>query len=128
MQHTVGRHRRPHRTVAGRLRSVLAAVLAQALAFVFLPDPPRRAPVATAPPPDPPRPPVPPAATGESTAWDTGDPDEVGGALVRPYLSRSPVPRPRLPEGDLLARSPGGPTGDLGDLAAAVRAYLDTVG
>ncbi|MEV2276922.1 hypothetical protein AB0I72_15205 [Nocardiopsis sp. NPDC049922] len=127
MEHTTGRHRRPHRTLAGRLRARLATTLATALAFVFLPDPPRRAPVGTAPPPDPPRAPAPPVTTDELAALDTGDPDEVGGALVRPYLSRSPVPRPRLPEGDLVAQPTSGATDDLGDLAAAIRVYLDTV-
>ncbi|WP_460804754.1 hypothetical protein [Nocardiopsis aegyptia] len=35
------------------------------------------------------------------------------------------VPRPRLPEGDLLAAPREQPPDDLGELTAAVRAWLD---
>ena len=66
---------------------------------------------------DPPSPPV----------WDDDhlalDPDQLAGALVRPYLA--PIPRPRMPVGDLLA----GPEADeFDDLAKAIRVYLRTRG
>ncbi|WP_152486437.1 hypothetical protein [Nocardiopsis lucentensis] len=132
MQHTTGRHRRRHRTLAGQLWALAAAALATALAFVFVPDPPRREPVAITPPPEPPRIPAPRTSTSsaqELAAPDVNDLDEIGGALVRPYmLPRPQVPRPRLPEGDLLAAPTERAPDDLGDLAAVIRTYLNTVG
>ncbi|MFI6575017.1 hypothetical protein ACIBFB_04395 [Nocardiopsis sp. NPDC050513] len=61
------------------------------------------------------------------------DPEEEWGALVRPYMPppsqiRTPVPPPRVPEGDLLAAPPQRAPDDLADLAAVVRTYLNTVG
>ncbi|MCY9786979.1 hypothetical protein KIK06_24140 [Nocardiopsis sp. EMB25] len=61
------------------------------------------------------------------------DPEEEWGALVRPYMPPptqiwARVPRPRVPEGDLLAAPPQRAPDDLADLAAVVRTYLNTVG
>ncbi|OLT26012.1 hypothetical protein BJF83_21800 [Nocardiopsis sp. CNR-923] len=126
MEHAIGRHRRPHRTLAGRLRARLAAILATALAFVLVPEPPRGARAATDPPSAAPRPPAPSAATIRPVdVDDAGDPDEVGGALVRPYLTGPPA-RSR-PAGGGPAPQAGKTADDLGDLAALVRTYLDTV-
>ncbi|MEV2274562.1 hypothetical protein AB0I72_03155 [Nocardiopsis sp. NPDC049922] len=130
--HTTGRHRRRHRTLAGQLWALAAAALAAALAFVFVPDPPRREPVAITPSPEPPRPQTPDTSTSsaqELAASENDVPDETGGALVRPYmLPRPQVPRPRIPEGDLLAAPTERVSDDLGDLAAVIRTYLNTVG
>jgi hypothetical protein len=86
------------------------------------------------------------AADGASTRWGSGfrsdgsddivadvHPDEIAGALVRPYMPPPPpvrplIPRPRMPEGDLLQAEPAMPPNDLSELTAAVRVYLDTVG
>ncbi|MFI6575381.1 hypothetical protein ACIBFB_06240 [Nocardiopsis sp. NPDC050513] len=133
---TTGRHRRRHRTLAGQLWALAAAALATALAFVFVPDPPMREPAAITPPPEPPRPQTPDTSTSsaqELAGPENDDPDETGGALVRPYMRPRPpgrplVPRPRPPEGDLLAAPTDRAPDDLGDLAAAIRTYLNTVG
>ncbi len=143
MHHTIGRHRRRHRTVAAQVWAVAAALLAAALTFVFVPHTPKR--------PRPPLTPTPP--TGARTALlsvpephgprpqrerrapvEEPDPDQVWGALVRPYMppppvQRPPVPRPRRAfEGDLLAAVPRQQPDDMADLAEAVRTYLRTVG
>ncbi len=132
MPHTTGRHRRRHRTLAAQLWALAAAVLATALAFVFVPGQPRREPVAITPPPEPPRLPAPrtsPSSAQELAAPENDDPDETGGTLVRPYmLPRPQVPRPQIPEGDLLAAPTSGAPDDLGDLATVIRTYLNTVG
>ncbi|MEV2279389.1 hypothetical protein AB0I72_27815 [Nocardiopsis sp. NPDC049922] len=131
------------------------------LTFVFVPDPPKRDRTAIPPLPERPQPPVPAVsatapepsllarrmASVEDVAsyWARGyhadgfeavpedDPDEVAGALVRPYMPPPPqirtrVPCPRVPEGDLLAAPPQRAPDDLADLAAVVRTYLNTVG
>ena len=127
-----GRHRRPHRSLAAHVRALAAAVLAVALAYVFVPGEPNRRPTALDPAPR--RRALPQARTPSDTndtsarTGDHPDPDEIGGALVRPYM----LPRPRVPEGDLLApplidSHADGPD-DLSDLTRAIRAYLDTVG
>jgi hypothetical protein len=120
-----GRHRRPHRSLAARVWALAAAALAAALAYVFVPEEPGRGPAAIAPSPE--RRALPRARPPSGTD-DVGahpDPDEVGGALVRPYM----LPRPRVPEGDLLAPPVTAfPADDLGDLTKAIRAYLDIVG
>lgn len=130
-----GRHRRPHRTLAAQVWAVAATLLAAALAFVFLPRQPHREQLAL--------PPLPqrrqlPAAPEPVAERDEAEPDENPGPLVRPYMPPPPpvrplVPRPRAPEGDLLA-TPSVPAlvsshrkddpDDLGDLAAAIRTYL----
>ena len=127
MPHTTGRHRRRHRTLAAQLWALAAAVMATALAFAFVPGQPRREPVAITPPPEPPRLPAPrtsPSRAQELAAPENDDPDETGGALVRPYMP----PRPHIPEGDLLAAPTSEAPDDLGDLAAVIRTYLNTVG
>jgi hypothetical protein len=166
MQQPSGRHRRPRRTLAGQAWAIAAAMLAAALAFVFVPRTFKRQPAAITPAPE--RRALPTAALPQhairdpdgfptaqmwsaateaaSTRWGgsyrLGDPDsvledvhpdEVAGALVRPYMPPPPpvgqlVPRARLPEGDLLEAEPTSPPDDLGDLTAAIRVYLETVG
>lgn len=93
------------------------------------------------------------SARDTSARWADGyreaAPDEDAGPLARPYMPPPPdlrplVPRPRMPEGDLLAAplraphrpAPGAPdhTGnprvpdDLDDLAAVIRTYLAVIG
>lgn len=189
MHQPSGRHRRPRRTLAGQAWSIAAALLAAALAFVFVPHTPRRERTALPPAPDRPRlsavpfPPAPPTAPAApeatptpkrlvhepghfpdrrawvasardtSARWANGyreaAPEEDAGPLARPYMPPPPeprplVPRPRMPEGDLLAAplqtprrpAPGAPdhTGnpsaphDLDDLAAVIRTYLAVIG
>ncbi|MEV2275704.1 hypothetical protein AB0I72_08960 [Nocardiopsis sp. NPDC049922] len=105
MHHPHGRHRRPAASLTARLWQLATTILAGALAYVLLPEPPGRTHAAIAPAPE--RPvlsPVPPI--GEEP-----DPDEVGGALVRPYvLLAEPTP------------------GEFDELAGLVRRYLDGPG
>ncbi|GAA1469307.1 hypothetical protein NE857_30920 [Nocardiopsis exhalans] len=101
------------------------------------------------------------SARDTSTRWANGyreavpDEDEDAGPLARPYMPPPPeprplVPRPRMPEGDLLAAPPrtphrtapgtpgraGGASArkapnapdDMDDLAAVIRTYLAVVG
>ena len=96
------------------------------------------------------------SARDTSTRWADGyreaGPSEDAGPLARPYMPPRPeprplIPRPRMPEGDLLAApsrpfhrpAPGTPdhTGepsarsnpdDLDDLAAVIRTYLAVIG
>ncbi|WP_435111380.1 hypothetical protein [Nocardiopsis synnemataformans] len=113
MQHpTGGRHRRPCRSLAGRVWALAATVLAMALAYVFVPERPRRERVAITPPPR--------------------------SRELPPVPRRPVVPAPRVPIGDLLAEPVPLPTptpipvravaDDMGDLAAVIRVYLDRVG
>ncbi len=78
------------------------------------------------------------SARDTSTRWANGyreaapDENENAGPLARPYMPPRPrprplVPRPRMPEGDLLAAPPG-TADDLGDLAAVIRTYLAVIG
>lgn len=129
MQHPIGRHHRRCRSLTEHLWALFALTLAAAPAYVFIPQQRKRPAIAPAPRrtelanPEP-RPPAP--------KDHDRHPDEVEGALVRPYLAPL-IPRPRLPVGDLLAAAPEpepGPTpapapdDDLSDLAEVVRAYL----
>ncbi|WP_304452107.1 hypothetical protein [Nocardiopsis sp. YSL2] len=139
-----GRHRRPHRSLAEQVWAVAATFLAAALMFVFVPRRPQRE--------QPALPPLPrrrqlaaaPAPVPIAERDGAGEPDEGPGPLVRPYMPPPPplrplVPRPRAPEGDLLATPPAsapapapapvtlnGPQDpdDLSDLTAAIRTYL----
>ncbi|WP_236567888.1 MULTISPECIES: hypothetical protein [unclassified Nocardiopsis] len=130
--HPNGRHRKPCRSLAGRLWALTATALAVALAYVFVPPTPARERERTAITPPPRRREPPPAPAQHHPPvrhGDAGDPDEIAGALVRPYM----LPFPRLPQGDLLAIPAPAPTApaaaeDLSDLADAVRRYLHRVG
>lgn len=51
MEHPTGRHRRPRQTLAGRVWALTAAVLAIALAYVFVSEHPRQRRAALTPPP-----------------------------------------------------------------------------
>lgn len=163
MRQSSGRHRRPHRTLAGQAWAIAATLLAMALTFVFVPHSPKRERTMLPSAPDRPRLSAVPAtptptrlarepgafpgrrawaasAQDTSVRWANGyreaDSDEDTGPLVRPYMPPPPeawplVPRPRTPEGDLLAdppRNPHRPTpehpDDLDDLAAVIRTYL----
>ncbi|RKS05911.1 hypothetical protein DFP74_1527 [Nocardiopsis sp. Huas11] len=133
-----GRHRRPHQSLAAQVWAVAATLLAAALMFVFVPHRPQREQLAL-----PPLPrrrqlaaaPVPAPAPEENR---TDEPDESPGPVVRPYMPPPPpppelrplIPRPRAPEGDLLATPqaaappvPSDPD-DLSDLTQAIRTYL----
>ncbi|WP_017588121.1 hypothetical protein [Nocardiopsis ganjiahuensis] len=106
------------------LWALFALTLASALAYLLIPNPPARAAIA-------------PAPEGQQGSEDfpcaesravgvegsSHDPDQIAGALVRPYLS--PVPRPRVPVGDLLAATS---TEGFDDLAEVVRTYLRVCG
>lgn len=148
MEHPIGRHRRPRRSLAGRVWALTTAILAIALAYVFVPEHPKRERAAIAPPPRRPElPPAPmpanrhPAPRRENTdrtrtpharprteaSAPRSEPDQEAGALVRPYMP----PHPRLPIGDLLAApapEQAEDVDDMGDLTAAIRLYLDQVG
>lgn len=141
MENLTGRHRRPHQSMAGRMWALAAAVLAAALAYMFVPAHPGRERAAIAAPPR--RRELPPASFERHSGQrppdfpddDLPDPDQVGGALVRPYLSPQiseqlgpVVPAPRVRGGDLLAEPAQDDTDDLSDLAAVVRLYLEKVG
>jgi hypothetical protein len=147
MNQPSGRHRRPSRTLAERVWSVAATLLAAALTYVFVPPAdrgvtalgpaPDRLRILAAPEPEP-RPTTVPRARRHVA-------DEDAGPLVRPYLPPYPaplppppppsrpgppnrpplIPRPRIPEGDLLAAPREESPDDLGELTAAVRAWLD---
>ncbi|MCY9786101.1 hypothetical protein KIK06_19600 [Nocardiopsis sp. EMB25] len=135
MQHTTGRHRRQHRTLAGQLCALATTALATALAFVFVPGTPTRTAIGPAPdrrelPTGSPGEPEPLAANPEPRP---SDPDETGGALVRPYMyprpqRRATIPQPRIPVGDLLAAEPPPQRGEFDELASLVRVYLATDG
>ncbi|MEU4284382.1 hypothetical protein [Nocardiopsis dassonvillei] len=154
MENPTGRHRRPRQSLAGRVWALTAAVLAVALAYVFVPLSPHRERVALTPPPRRRElPPTPATAKRSPRAQRGAHPtralaphpggirvplprprdDEAPGALVRPYMP----PLPSVPGGDLLAdpiqpvqlaQTAHEPTDDLADLAAVIRVYLDTVG
>lgn len=136
MQHPTGRHHRRCRSLTEHLWALCALALASALAYLFIPNPPARIAVRSAPE----RAALPCDSTGRqrtndfpstsvrvaadqdvSQRWENDhlDPDRIAGALVRPYLV--PLPRPRTPVGDLLA-DPG--TDEFDDLAEAIRTYL----
>ncbi|WP_304452141.1 hypothetical protein [Nocardiopsis sp. YSL2] len=134
MHQPSGRHRRPSRSLAERVRRVAAALLAAALAYVFVPQTTGRRPPALVRAPERAREAA--RTTSPGAAHCAPPPDEDPGALVRPYMPPFPpppimpvrplpVPRPRLPEGDLLAAPARPPDDDLGELTAAVRAWLD---
>ncbi|WP_150244196.1 hypothetical protein [Nocardiopsis quinghaiensis] len=136
--HPSGRHRRPRQSLAGRVWALTAALLALALAAVFVPQHsrhPRRERAAITPPPS--RRELPTITPARGAEGPGTGPEEAESALVRPYMP----PFPRVPVGDLLAEpltAPVRPTpptepardvpDDLGDLADAVRRYLDRVG
>ncbi|WP_152486406.1 hypothetical protein [Nocardiopsis lucentensis] len=123
MHHPNGRHRRPVESLAARLwRLPAAAALATALTYVFTPQTPGPEPRAITPAPE--RPALAPAPSVEPVEPDAPEPDEIGGALVRPYMLTR-IPRPRLPEGDLLA---GPAPGEFDELASLIRHYLDRSG
>ncbi|WP_051104331.1 hypothetical protein [Nocardiopsis sp. CNS-639] len=154
MENPTGRHRRPRQSLAGRVWALTAAVLAVALAYVFVPQRPRRERVALTPPPRrrelPPTPltserrahaqrgsqltrALAPHTDGIRVPLPRPRDDEAPGALVRPYMP----PLPSVLGGDLLAdpiqpvqlaQTAHEPTDDLADLAAVIRVYLDTVG
>lgn len=137
MQHPIGRHRKPHRSMTARLWALVAAALAMALSYVFVPEYPQRERAAITPPPRTRElPPTPASESAPAQDHHThDDPDRIAGALVRPYMvsaTTSPrvpaVPVPRVPEGDLLAAPAGNGADDLGDLATAVRRYLHRAG
>ncbi|WP_157982411.1 hypothetical protein [Nocardiopsis sp. FIRDI 009] len=117
MHHPNGRHRRPAASLAARLWQLAAAALATALAYVCTPETPGPGTRAITPAPE--RPSLAPTPLAEPDAQEPG-PDEIGGALVRPYVLPR-IPRPRLPEGDLLA---GPAPGEFDGLASLVRTYL----
>jgi hypothetical protein len=136
--------------------ALTAALLAVALAYVFVPrhpQRPRRERAALTPPPRRRELPPTPATAERSPRAQRGSQltpalaphtdgirvplprprDKDSGTLVRPYMP----PLPRVPGGDLLAdpvqpvqlaQPAHEPTDDLADLAAVIRVYLDTVG
>lgn len=135
MQHPIGRHHRRCRSLTEHLWALFALTLASALAYLFIPNPPARAAIAPAPEGPQGSDDVPSPEPSTSTAPEVSerrendylDPDQIAGALIRPYLS--PVPRPRAPVGDLLA-APGAaaPTEEFDDLASVIRTYLRVCG
>ena len=135
MQHPTGRHHRRCRSLTEHLWALFALTLASALAYLLIPNPPARAAIAPAPEgphgsDDAPSP-EPSTATApevsEHREYDYLDPDQIAGALVRPYLS--PIPRPRVPVGDLLADAGAvAPTEEFDDLASVIRTYLRVCG
>ncbi|WP_116248434.1 hypothetical protein [Nocardiopsis sp. FIRDI 009] len=132
MPHTTGRHRRRHRTLAGQLWALATATLAAALAFVFVPSTPTRTVIGPAPD----RRELPTGSPSEPEPLPANpDPDETGGALIRPYMYPRPqrratatIPQPRIPVGDLLAAEPPPQQGEFDELASLVRVYLATNG
>jgi hypothetical protein len=125
--------------------ALTAAVLAAALAYVYVPQHPRRERAAITPPtrrgelpPTPvtaerrPRAPrgarltraLAPHTDGIRVPLPRPRDDEDSGALVRPYMP----PFPRVPVGDLLAAPVREQADDFADLAAVIRLYLDRVG
>ncbi|MFE1396533.1 hypothetical protein ACFW53_01175 [Nocardiopsis dassonvillei] len=152
MENPTGRHRRPRQNLAERVWALTAAVLAVALAYVFVPrhpQHPRRERAAITPPPRRRELPPTPVTAERSTRAQRGTrftralaphpdgtrvphprprpgprDDEDSGALVRPYMP----PFPHVPVGDLLAAPVREQTDDLADLAAIIRVYLDRVG
>ncbi|MFY7065716.1 hypothetical protein ACOQFV_07630 [Nocardiopsis changdeensis] len=169
MEHpTIGRHRRPCDSMAGRVWALAAALLATALAALFSPRLdrlPRRVPraLSTAPAPN--------SVSGrdgrggdlladptgfpEQRAWESGasaastrweqayrerftpfeedradvDPDWSAGALVRPYLARATVPRPRPAEPEDYPATPPAADSDpaedeFAELTDRIRVYL----
>ncbi len=133
MLHPTGRHRKPHRGPTSRLWALTAALLALALTAVFVPRHPKPARATLPPPPRRQAPPVPSGIRLFQEPSDLPDPDQVAGALVRPYMP----PPPRVPVGDLLVDPAPSPPAlvsrldeadEFSDLAAAVRRYLARVG
>ncbi|PDP85564.1 hypothetical protein CQJ94_21885 [Glycomyces fuscus] len=128
--------------------ALTAAVLAVALAYVFVPRHPQRPCRERAAITPPPRrrelPPTPvtaerspraqrgahltralaPHTDGIRVPLPRPRDDEDSGALVRPYMP----PFPHVPAGDLLAEPVREQPDDLADLAAVIRVYLDRVG
>lgn len=107
MQHPTGRHHRRCRSLTEHMWSLFALTMASALAYLFIPSPPARIAVKSAPgraalqcdsaerqrADDFPGPPIWAAATQDvSQRWEDDylDPDQSAGALVRPYLT--PIP------------------------------------
>ncbi|WP_075927177.1 hypothetical protein [Nocardiopsis sp. CNR-923] len=135
MHHPNGRHRKRHRTLAGQLWALATTALAAALTLVFVPSTPTRAGIGPAPrrrelPTGSPKEPQP---LPKTPAPSPTDPDETGGALVRPYMRPRPqpravtIPRPRVPVGDLLApKPPPQRQGEFDELASLIRVYLAT--
>lgn len=140
MQHPTGRHHRRCRSLTEHLWALFALTLASALARLLIPIPPARAAIGpaskrsalqSAPVERHEEADFPSQRTWASVAedlsqrWENGyrDPDDLAGALVRPYLA--PIPRPRVAVGDLLT-SPS--TEEFDDLAAVIRTYLRVCG
>lgn len=123
MQHlTTGRHRRPHRSRRDRVIAFLSTLVATTLSVLFVPGTAgRREPAPV---------PLPPVrslpAKGNGTregqvhaafAPAGPDPDDVAGALIRPYMAGIALPRPRTPE-------PDPQPDEFADLTARIRDYL----
>ncbi|MEU3307842.1 hypothetical protein ACWGSK_15675 [Nocardiopsis sp. NPDC055551] len=128
MQHPIGRHHRRCRSLTEHLWALFALTLASVLAQLFIPNAPKRLALPSGQvehrsrADDFPSPPTWVSIAQEvSQRWedDYPDPDQIAGALVRPYLA--PLPRPHAPVGDLLADSG---KGEFDDLTEAIRTYL----
>ncbi|MDT0326957.1 hypothetical protein [Nocardiopsis lambiniae] len=167
MRHpTTGRHRRPCNSMAGRVWALTAALLAAALAVLFIPG--RTGPGLRALPAAPTSggdhgrgrregdllansPGFPEqniwatGASATSSRWEQGyrdrsapyapgdavdaDPDQIAGALVRPYLSLAMIPRPRPAEPSDHPAKPSTPEpepveDEFAELADRIRTYL----
>lgn len=133
MNQPSGRHRRPSRSLAEQVRHLATTLLAAALTYVFVPPAARRERVALGPVADRLQLPAPSPTTAQPGHGTEPESDDDPGALVRPYMPPYPppparplpIPRPRLPEGDLLATPTEPAPDDFVELTAAVRAWLD---
>ena len=129
MNQPSGRHRRPSRSLAEQVWRLAATLIAAALTYVFVPQTARRQNLALGPAPERLR--LPTARTTSTEPARFAPPsDEDPGALVRPYMPPypPPIPRPRLPEGDLLAAPKDQSADDFGELTAAIRTWLAVTG
>ena len=113
---TTGRHRKPHGSRKARFLAFLLTCIAVTLSTLFVPPTTHRAP----PPPvrQHPRPPAPRQNArvrreDPFPPWSP-DPDDVAGALIRPYMAGIALPRYRTPE----------PGGEFAELTARIRDYL----
>ncbi|WP_306370983.1 hypothetical protein [Nocardiopsis sp. CC223A] len=151
MEHpTTGRHRRPCTGMPARVWALAVALLATALAALFVPrradrkpralpaalerkDVPGHGDLLADPPGFPDRNTRAAGASGASARREQAfigpsdrtdtDPDRLAGALVRPYLDLVPRPRPAEPE-DYPAAPRAPDQGEFAELADRIRAYL----